>query len=177
MAKERSSSWDQWLRAHPYQVLMESGVREGDTVFDFGCGSGTYAIPAAKIVSDDGYVHALDKNRSALCEISRKAEIEKLKNLRIVHSSDLRTDLDEGSVDIVLLFDVLHEVDNKDALLGEVRRVLKPGGVASVYPMHLRKEDVVRQMAQSKLQLVNEKYDGNILVFRKGNEQNQGDLD
>jgi len=42
-------------------VLRAVGVRGGLTVLDFGCGSGNYSIPAAKIVGEKGKVYTLDK--------------------------------------------------------------------------------------------------------------------
>jgi cyclopropane fatty-acyl-phospholipid synthase-like methyltransferase len=37
--------WKNWLSRHSEQVLETVGVRENGVVLDFGCGSGTYAIP------------------------------------------------------------------------------------------------------------------------------------
>ena len=45
-----------WLDNHASEVLAEIGVKKSQTVLDFGCGSGTYTIPAAKIVGTDGKV-------------------------------------------------------------------------------------------------------------------------
>ena len=56
------------------KMLSEVGVGEGQSVLDFGCGSGTYSIPAARLVGDFGRVYSLDVNRGALDKLSRKAE-------------------------------------------------------------------------------------------------------
>jgi len=39
------------------------GIKRGQTILDFGCGSGNYANPAALIVGRKGKVYALDKKR------------------------------------------------------------------------------------------------------------------
>ena len=38
-----------WLDKKPSEVLAEVGVRARQAVLDFGCSSGTYTIPAAKL--------------------------------------------------------------------------------------------------------------------------------
>ena len=47
-----------WLEKDGEQFLRKIGLKEGQTVLDFGCGEGHYAIPAAKIVSNKGKVYA-----------------------------------------------------------------------------------------------------------------------
>ena len=55
----------QFLDKNPSQVLFEIGIRKGHVVLDHGCGSGTYTIPAAKLVGDEGKVYALDEAGSS----------------------------------------------------------------------------------------------------------------
>jgi len=123
-------------------VLREVGIRRGQVVLDFGCGSGNYTIPAAKIVGDGGVVYALDKNEWVLDELMRKAESEGLRNIiRIDTSGEIETGLDDDSVDVVLLYDIFWYFPLRDAklteLLDEVYRVSKPDALLSVYPKHI----------------------------------------
>lgn len=50
--------------------------------------------------------------------------------------------LADGSCDVALLYDVLQKLDDRAGLLREARRVLRPGGVLSVYPVHLDPAEV-----------------------------------
>ncbi len=129
-----------WLseRGTPTQVLQRVPVRPGDTVLDFGCGTGAYAIPAAKLVGPAGVVHALDCDAGKLAEL-RAAIAEGAMGAITVIVGDGGTSiaLGDGSCDVALLYDVLQKIDDRDGLLDELRRVLRPGGVLSVYPMHL----------------------------------------
>ena len=43
------------LEARVLQLLEDVGIEAGQVVLDFGCGSGTYAIPAARIVGKEAY--------------------------------------------------------------------------------------------------------------------------
>ena len=54
------------------KMLSEVGIGEGQSILDFGCGSGTYTIPAAKLVGRNGRVYALDVSQGALEKLSEE---------------------------------------------------------------------------------------------------------
>ena len=159
--------WKNWLSKHSDQVLETVGVGAKCVVLDFGCGPGTYTIPAARLVGVGGKVYALDKDASALRRLKRTAHTEGVRNLETILSSNLETGLSDGGVDVVLLHDVVHLIKDKRALYGELHRVLRPGGRVSVYPMHVDKDKLSMQMHESGFFLQTEKYQGHILVFEK----------
>ena len=159
----------EWLGDHSKEVLERVGIRRGCVVLDFGCGSGTYTIPAARLAGSRGRVYALDKDKVALEGLGKKALKEGLRNIQTILSSDLATGLGDECVDVVLLHDVIHLIDERAALFGKVYEVLKPGGQVSVYPMHVDSDEVSRQMRESGFSLAAEEYEGSILVFRKAN--------
>ena len=136
-------------------------------VLDFGCGSGVYALSAARLAGAGGKVYAQDKDANALETLSKKARKKEIQNIETIHSSDLGAGLPDGSVDVVLMHDVLHMIDKRRALFDKVSRVLDPGGRVSIYPMHVDKVEVARQMGDSGFSLLAEEYEGNILVFQK----------
>jgi ubiquinone/menaquinone biosynthesis C-methylase UbiE len=155
-------------------VLETVGVAENCVVLDFGCGPGTYAIPAARLVGVGGKVYALDKDASALNRIERTVHRERVRNLETILSSDLRTGLPAGGVDVVLLHDVVHMIKDRSALYRELHRVLGPGGQVSVYPMHVDKDQVAIQMHESGFSLQAEEYEGHILLFQKAKQAPAG---
>jgi len=134
------------LEAHTFKILEKAGIKRGKTILDFGCGSGTYTIPAAKIVGEKGKVYALDKDGKVLDELMQKTESLGLRNIkRIDTSGELKIPLADESVDIVLLYDVFHsfyfsQVADRRKLLEEVRRVSKPDALISVWPKHMESE-------------------------------------
>ena len=134
------------LEAHPFEVLEKAGIKRGKTILDFGCGSGTYTIPAAKIVGEKGIVYALDKDKKVFDKLMQKAESAGLGNIkRIDTSGELKIPLADESVDIVLLYDVFHsyyfsQVADRKKLLEEVYRVSKPDAFISVWPKHMESE-------------------------------------
>jgi len=111
--------------------LQKSGVREGQTVLDFGCGSGHFTIAAARMVEDNGKVYALDIHPLAIEAVKRKVAKEGLPNVTTI-LSDRDTGLSDESVDLVLLYRTFYLVKDKQGLLDELHRVLKPDCILSV---------------------------------------------
>jgi ubiquinone/menaquinone biosynthesis C-methylase UbiE len=144
-----------WLRLREIfgdrrQRLVEAGVKEGQTILDYGCGIGSYAIPAAQIVGTEGRVYALDMHPLAIETVQRRARKENLPNVKTIHS-DLDTGLADQTVDVVLLYDVFHMVPDQPALLRELHRVLKPGGRLSVLPDHMANDELLSAMNRGNL--------------------------
>jgi len=171
------------LESQALEVLRSVGINRGQIVLDFGCGSGTYTIPAAKIVGEQGRVYALDKDKKVFDELMQKAKLAGLKNIeRMDTSGELRIDLTDESVDIVLLFDVFHpyyfpQADDRKSLLNEIYRIMKPSAFISVWPKHMESE-AKNEIESADFYLeteysgtfVHDNYDrerGKILNFRK----------
>ena len=131
-----------WLDGKGETILREVGIKKGHVVLDFGCGSGNYTIPAAKIVGDKGVVYALDKDKWKLDNLMRRAGSHDLSNImRIDTSGEIDTRLSDGSIDVVLLYDVFWYFRLRDSrlttLLEELHRVSKPDALLSVFPKHI----------------------------------------
>jgi ubiquinone/menaquinone biosynthesis C-methylase UbiE len=128
------------------EMMQRIGINSGQTVLDFGCGSGTYTIPVAQIVGKKGKVYALDKDKNALDDLMNKAELGHLRNIQSIATlGELTIELPDKSVDITLLFDVFHrycfpQSSDRKRLLGEVYRITKTDGFVSVWPKHMEAE-------------------------------------
>ncbi len=94
----------------------------GCRLLDLGCGRGTLAVPAAKLVRA---VVAVDMNPSLLAQGKAWAEQEGLTNVAFLRRSVL--DVDEGVFDIVLCSDVVEHVADQDGFVAAVARSLGPG--------------------------------------------------
>ena len=111
----------------PEEVLHKLGLPTVGDVVDFGCGYGTFTIPAAKITS--GTVYALDIDLEMVAITKQKAEAAGLENVR-TYVRDFVADgtgLPDASVQYVMLFNILH-AERPEVLLREAYRVLAPGG-------------------------------------------------
>ena len=119
------------------KVLKRVGIRRGQALLDFGCGYGMYTIPVARIVGEQGRVYALDKDKGALDALMQKAESACLTNIERMETSGGEIELTDGSIDMVLLFDVFHsfyfpQAGDRRRLLSEIRRIMKPSAFLSI---------------------------------------------
>jgi len=98
-----------WMDQKGISFLKNVGIRQGQTVLDFGCGEGFYSIPAAKLVGMNGKVYAVDKDTAVLSKLIKRTWEEGLKNvISIGEKHDLSGIIENRSVDVALLYDILH---------------------------------------------------------------------
>jgi len=133
-----------WLAHQASAFLKRVGLRSGQTVLDFGCNKGNYTLPASEVIGPHGKLYALDKQPEMLSDLQRK--LQKRGNH---HVECIRVAENDGiplatcSVDVVLLYDVLHrgyfpQFREREQHLTEIHRILKSGGLLSFYPTHLK---------------------------------------
>jgi SAM-dependent methyltransferase len=107
------------------KILDGIGINSGlKDVADFACGYGTFTIPAAQRIR--GIVFALDVDPQMVSIVQEKSTRLGLVNVRPI-LRDLLHDgsgLEDGSVDYVILFNILHSEDPV-IMLQECARVLK----------------------------------------------------
>lgn len=129
-------------------------------MLDYGCGPGVFTIPAARIVGDTGKVYALDVRARALQYIREQASKVGLKNIETVlmKEQSIATGLSEANLDIVLIFDVIQDIKDKQGLLKEMDRILKPGGWLSLFSMHIGNEPVLKQVKESGLFILRDSF-------------------
>lgn len=155
-------------------MLLEVGIDEGQSVLDFGCGSGIYSIPAAKLVGKKGRIYSVDVNRGTLDKLSRKAEREGLENIVTILSSDnVGIPIDNETLNHVLLIDVLQEISDIETLMEEIHRILKPDGLMTIFPMHIDSNKVIRYASNTKYRLKGRKFQDQILIFEKQENDDQ----
>jgi ubiquinone/menaquinone biosynthesis C-methylase UbiE len=136
-------------------------VKEGQYFLDFGCGTGDFSIPAARIVGVKGKVFALDCNPNQLKIVEKKARKAGINNITTILSEE-KAYLPNESIDIVWMCDVLHEIRNKREVLEKVHSMLKTRGTLIVYD---GLKDKVLNYSDGLFTL--EKQDGKLLKFLK----------
>jgi ubiquinone/menaquinone biosynthesis C-methylase UbiE len=131
-------------------ILQEVGIKPGFHVLDYGCGPGGYIIAAAALAGTSGRIYALDIHPRAIQRVRRIVVKKRLTNVETI-LSDRKTGLPAKSVDVALLFDILHSLSKPDGVLKELHRILKPKGILSFNDHHMKEGEIVSRITRGKL--------------------------
>ncbi len=129
----RPEDYDSWRRA-PLGAITEAaeqrlvfrlaGPLAGLRLLDVGCGDGAYAIAAAQL---GARVHGIDTSPQMI-EAARRRAVEQGAQIDLRVADAAALPFEDGSFDVVLAVTVLCFVPDTEAALGEIARVLAPGG-------------------------------------------------
>src|SRR2546421_12167580 len=116
--------------AYKRDLLDALDPRPGHTVLDLGCGPGTDLAQLAAAVTESGSVLGIDRDPAMVDEARRR--LAAWPNVRVKVGDAHYLPLDDRSVDLARADRVLHQVDDPVRVLTELRRVLRPGGLAAI---------------------------------------------
>lgn len=103
-------------------------LKEGETVLDLGSGGGIDVLLSAKRVGKSGFVFGLDMTDSMLALAEKNRQEAGAENVRFLKGHIEAIPLPENSVDVILSNCVINLSTEKERVLQEAFRVLKPGG-------------------------------------------------
>jgi ubiquinone/menaquinone biosynthesis C-methylase UbiE len=123
-------SRDAWQK--PEALLASLGVVPGMTVADLGAGTGYFSVRLARAVGAQGRVLALDVEPNLVDYMKARAAKESLPQIEaaVVPADDPR--LPPHGVDLVLVVDTWHHLDDRVHYLAKLASGLKPGGRVAV---------------------------------------------
>jgi predicted methyltransferase len=126
---------DAWQQ--PGRIMDALGIADGAVVADIGAGGGWFTVRLAHRVGPNGVVLAEDVQRQMIESIERRVLREGLRNVRTVLGRDDDPRLPKDALDAVLIVDAYHEVQNRIALLRNIREALKPSGRLGIVDFRL----------------------------------------
>lgn len=97
-----------------------------DMVLDYGCGTGWIANEIAEYVKG---IHAVDISSKMIEIADKKAKERNLANISYVHSTIFDERYKKGSFDVILVFHVLHLLEDEHIVLQRMNDLLKPEGL------------------------------------------------
>ena len=103
-------------------------IDRGEVVLDLGCGAGTDLLIAAQMTGPTGRAIGVDMTDAMLNRARVSAAEMGLANVELHESLIESLPLADGSVEVVISNGVIDLVPDKDAVLAEIARVLRPGG-------------------------------------------------
>ena len=145
---------EKWLNKDGVILLRKIGIKEDQIVLDFGCGSGNYTIPAARIVGKKGKVYALDKDANKIEQLTTRIKSTDLQNIEIIKTSgELIFEFDNIRFDAVLFYDIFWYFSlnspELSKLLKKIYQILDSGALVSVYPEHIEREKLLEKIEDS----------------------------
>jgi SAM-dependent methyltransferase len=129
-----------WLP--PAEVVNLLQLEPGMTVADVGAGTGYLSLPIAEKLAGRGTVKAVDFEAQMLAVI--RAKLDRSAQplpVEVMEGAANSTGLPAQSCDRVLLGMIWHELDNRDEVLREMSRILRPGGLLAILDW---RDDVTR---------------------------------
>jgi predicted methyltransferase len=158
---------DAWQK--PAEVVAALGLRPGMSVADLGAGTGYFSRYLSATVGDAGTVLAVDTEPNLVTYLRERAEKETTANVIPVLASFDNPRLPAAGVDLVLIVDTFHHVDDRLGYLRRLRRALRPGGRIAIIDWHKRelpvgppldhklaREQVIEEMTAAGYRLVGE---------------------
>lgn len=113
-------------------LLEKAGIEEKMKIADLGCGRrGHFVLQAAKLVGKKGLIYAVDVVKDVLKNVEGAAQLYDIENIKTVWA-DLEipksTKIDNASIDIVMLNNILFQTKKKKEIINEAVRILKKKG-------------------------------------------------
>jgi 2-polyprenyl-3-methyl-5-hydroxy-6-metoxy-1,4-benzoquinol methylase len=106
--------------------ITKKYLHPSDTVLDYGCATGKKTIFLADKVKQ---IYGIDFS-AKMIELAQKHAIDKgIKNIYFSHTVIFNDELKCGSFDVILVFNVLHLVENLHDVMQRISYLLKPGGI------------------------------------------------
>lgn len=131
------SEWDdRKVWQNPEEILAKLELQSDFIVADVGCGRGFFTIPLAYKVK---HVYGIDVKQEKLTQFKAKMEKLQLPNIELLLGGKNEIPLPNEQVDLLISINTLHEFADRDHMVVEMRRVLKPKGTALI--SDFRKKD------------------------------------
>jgi len=121
---------DAWQK--PTEVVRALGLRDGMTVADLGAGTGYFSRHLSAVVGPSGTVLAADPEPNLVAHLRARAEQEGTANVVPLLSSADNPRLPAGGVDLILVVDTFHHIDDRVRYFRHARRFLSDGGRIAV---------------------------------------------
>ncbi len=123
----------------PSRAIEALKLTPGMTIADIGAGSGYYTSRMAKIVAPSGRVFATDIQPGMIDILERRIKSEKLTNVTTILGAMDDPRLAPNSIDLAIMVDVYHELQQPQLFLQRLKPAFKPNGRLAL--LEFRKED------------------------------------
>jgi ubiquinone/menaquinone biosynthesis C-methylase UbiE len=123
----------------PTKAIEALELKPGMVIADIGAGSGYYTSRLAKKVAPSGRVYATDIQPGMIEILNRRVKAEGLTNVETILGVMDDPKLPPSSIDLAIMVDVYHELQQPQVFLQRLKPAFKPGG--RLVLLEFRKED------------------------------------
>ncbi|MCL5788330.1 MAG: class I SAM-dependent methyltransferase [Candidatus Marsarchaeota archaeon] len=116
----------QWQDPEHILGLLELKPREA--VADLACGPGFFSVPAALKVGGGGFLYCVDRDSEALKICAERLRLAGVSNYRVINTRLEELSLPPSTLDVALLANSLHDLEDPVLSLRRIRHSLKPAG-------------------------------------------------
>lgn len=127
---------DAWQK--PEELVKALRLAPGDTVADIGAGTGYFSRHLAHAVGERGSVYAAEVEPNLVAHLRERAEREKTPNVIPVLASFDNPRLPAASLDLVLVVDTYHHINDRLRYFGELGTRLREGGRLAIVDFEKR---------------------------------------
>ena len=118
------------------EVVAALKLQPGNVIADLGAGSGPFVVPFARAVGAKGKVYAVEIDRGFFPFIERRAKEAGVANVQTVAGAFTDPMLPAADVDVAVMHDVVHHIEDRPAYFRNLARYLKPGARIAVIDYH-----------------------------------------
>jgi SAM-dependent methyltransferase len=112
----------------PDKVIEALKIPRDATVADVGAGTGYFSLRIAKRLGPEGRVLATDVQPEMLRQLTANTKQAGLRNVERILATAADAKLPANKVDLALMVDVYHELQDPERTMAQIRRALKPDG-------------------------------------------------
>lgn len=119
-------------------VAIFAEMTDGDHVLDLGCGAGLDSLIAADRVGPTGRVTGIEFSAAMMARARQAAEVHGVANIHFVSTAAEDLPMPDDSVDVAIVNGIFNLNPARDAIFGELARVIRKGGSVYVAELILR---------------------------------------
>ncbi|MBQ0736137.1 class I SAM-dependent methyltransferase [Aquimarina celericrescens] len=157
IAQYKENDWekrDTWMNVS--KIFDLAGVKSGSAVADVGCHEGYLTIRMSKKVGETGKVYAVDVREDRLERLDEHLAARSLTNVKTILGDYDNPKLPNTSLDVVVVMDTYHEIDDYMVVLNHLKKSLKPEGrivIIEKFKSHMRNTTRNEQMKAHTISL------------------------
>lgn len=126
MPNFRAKKFNNEAREDSDKVLKYLNKKDNYTIADIGSGGGFFVFEFARITG--GKVYAVDTDSLLLDNITKQAEKENVKNVKLINAKEDDPMLPPESCNLIFMRNVFHHIMNPESYFQRLKESLKPGG-------------------------------------------------